>query len=468
MNESRIDELRARLRGEIVLPGDPGYEHARRGYNALIDRRPGAIAHCADVADVIAAIEFARDGDVDLAVRGGNHNVAGLGLCDDGLVLDLSRMRGVRIDPVNRTARVEGGCLWGDLDHAAHAFGMAAPGGIISTTGIGGLTLGGGIGYLTRRYGLSCDNLLSADLVTADGSVLTVGPNEHDDLFWALRGGGGNFGVVTSFEFRLHPLETVLGGVVFYPVDRCVEVLEFYLDFMAEASEDAGLIFGFVQGPFADFVPEPLRGTPLCAIAGCHIGPEGEAETALEPVRRFGPPALDLMGRMPYPALQQMFDASYPAGLSLFERSDFMSDISKDVIAIHAEHGPRVPTPLSVVFVYPTGGAAHRVGPDATAFAFRDAEFVHLIGAIDPDPAVTRRHSSWVRDYWSALHVHSAGGAYVNWMGDEGGDRVAATYRGNYERLRAVKAKYDPGNLFHINQNIRPAEAAEAPQPPSG
>jgi FAD/FMN-containing dehydrogenase len=460
MNESRIDELRARIRGDLVLPADPSYDDIRRGYNALIDRRPGLIARCADAADVIAAVDFARDEGVDLAVRGGNHNVAGLGTCDDGLLLDLSPMRGVRIDPVNRTARVEGGCLWRDLDHAAHAFGLATPGGIISTTGIGGLTLGGGIGYLTRRFGLSCDNLLAADVVTADGSFLTVGPDAHDDLFWALRGGGGNFGVVTSFEFRLHLLETVIGGVVFYPVDRCTEVLRFYLDFMAEASEEVGLIFGFVRGPMADFVPEPLQGVPLCAIAGCHIGADADAEAALEPVRRFGPPALDLIGRMPYPALQQMFDPSYPAGLSLFERSDFMPDITDDVIAIHAAHGPQVPTPLSCVFLYPTGGAVHRVGPDETAFAFRDAEFVHLIGAIDPDPAVTKANSGWVRDYWSALQPHSAGGAYVNWMGEEGTDRVAATYRHNYERLRAVKAKYDAANLFHINQNIKPADAS--------
>jgi FAD/FMN-containing dehydrogenase len=456
MHESKINELRARLRGELVLPDDAAYEGARRSYNALIDRRPGLIARCADVADVIAAVGFARDEDVDLAVRGGNHNVAGLGTCDGGLVLDLAPMRGIRIDPVNRTARVEGGCLWRDLDHAAHVFGLATPGGIISTTGIGGLTLGGGIGYLTRRFGLSCDNLLSADVVTADGSFLTVGPDEHDDLFWALRGGGGNFGVVTSFEFRLHPLETVLGGIVFYPIDRCTEVLRFYLELMADAPEELGLVFAFLQGPMADFVPEPLRGTPLCAIAGCHIGADAEADAALEPVRRFGPPALDLMGRMPYPALQQMFDPSYPAGLSLFERSDFMPAISDDVIAIHAKHGPEVPTPLSGVFLYPTGGAAHRVGADETAFALRDAEFVHLIAAIDPEPTVTRRHTGWVRDYWSALHPHSAGGAYVNWMGDEGADRVAATYRGNYERLRAVKAKYDPANLFHLNQNIKP------------
>jgi FAD/FMN-containing dehydrogenase len=439
-----------------MLPDDAGYDSARKVYNALIDRRPGVIVRCATVADVIASVDFAREEGLDLAVRGGNHNVAGFGACDDGLVLDLSRLRGIRIDPANRRARVEGGCTWRDFDHAAHAFGLATPGGIISTTGVGGLTLGGGIGYLTRRFGLACDNLLAADVVTADGSFLTVGPDEHDDLFWALRGGGGNFGVVTSFEFRLHPLETVFGGAVFYPMERCADVLRFYVDLMADASEDLGLIFGFARGPIADFVPEPLRGVPMCAVAGCHIGPDREAEAALESVRRFGPPALDLMGRMPYPALQQMFDPFYPPGLSLFERSDFMPEVTDEVMGIHAEYGPRLPTQLSVVFLYPTDGAAHRVGQDETAFSFRDANFVHLIGAIDPDPAVTRRHSGWVRDYWSALHPHSAGGAYVNWMGDEGAERVAATYRENYERLRAVKAKYDPGNLFHINQNIKP------------
>ncbi len=456
MKDSTITALQSRLRGDLLLPEDPGYDQARRTYNALIDRRPSLVVRCASVADVRAGVDFAREEGLDLAVRGGNHNVTGFGTCEGGMVLDLGSLTGIEIDPVNRTARVEGGCLWREFDQAAHAFGLATPGGVNSTTGVGGLTLGGGIGYLTRKYGLSCDNVLSAEVVTADGGLLTVGPDEHPDLFWALRGGGGNFGVVTSFEFRLHPVETVFGGVVFYPIERAEDVLRFYVDLIADATEDLGLLFTFARAPGADFVPEEIRGTPVCAIAGGFFGPATGAEAALAPVRQFGPPLFDLMGPMPYPALQQMFDASYPAGLSLFERSDFMPDVTEEVIGIHAKHGPEVPTQLSAMFLYPTGGAAHRIGPDETAFSMRDAKFVHLIAAIDPEPAVTRQHMGWVREYWSALHPHSAGGAYVNWMGEEGIDRLAATYRQNYERLRAAKSQYDPGNLFHINQNIKP------------
>ena len=458
MLASTVEQFRQTLRGDLVEPEHADYDRARRVYNALIDRRPRLIARCVDVGDVIAGVDFARDHGLSLAVRGGAHSVGGFGTCDGGLVLDLAGLRDIRVDPAARTARVGGGCTWGDFDQAAHAFGLAAPGGIIASTGVGGLTLGGGIGYLSRRYGLACDNVVAAEVVTADGSVVSVGPSEHDDLFWALRGGGGNFGVVTALEFQLHPVDAVLGGAVFYPIERCSEVLGFYVELMADAPEELGLVFAFACGPMADFVPQLYRGAPMCAIAGCYIGVGPEAEAAMEPVRRLGPPVLDLMGPMPYPALQQMFDPFYPPGLSLFERSDFVEDMTDDIIAIHAEHGPQLPSPLSVAFVYPTDGAVQRVESGATAFSFRDVNFVHLIGAIDPDPAVTRANAGWVRKYWSALHPHSAGGAYVNWMGDEGVERVAATYRTNYERLREVKTKYDRDNVFHINQNIKPLQ----------
>jgi FAD/FMN-containing dehydrogenase len=458
MKASAVDDFRSRLRGDVLGPDDTGYEDARRVYNGMIDRRPRLIARCANSADVIASVDFARDHRLELAVRGGGHNVAGFATCDDGLVLDLSTMRRVRVDPTTRTAWVEGGCTWGDFDHATHPFGLATPGGIFSTTGVGGLTLGGGIGYLARRYGLSCDNLLSADVVTADGCLLTASPDEHDDLFWALRGGGGNFGVVTSFEFRLHPVDTVLGGAVFYPADAAADVLRFYLEVMAGAPQELGLLFGFVVGARAPYVPEHLQGVPMCTIVGCHSGPMGEAEADLRPIRRFGPPALDLMGPMPYPDLQSMFDPFYPPGLALYEKSDFVYEVTAEAIAAHLEYGPRLPTPLSLMLLYPTDGAIHAARRNDTAFSYRDTNFAHIIAAIDPEPAVTRRHAEWVRQYWQALHPLSAGGTYVNWLMEEGDERIATCYRDNHARLATVKGKYDPENLFHMNHNIQPKD----------
>ncbi len=465
MKATSIDDFRSRLRGDLLTADAAGYDAARNVYNGMIDRHPRLIARCADVADVIAAVDFTREHQLDLAVRGGAHNVAGFATCDDGLVLDLSGMSGVRVDPATRTAWVQGGCTWADFDHAAHAFGLATPGGIFATTGVGGLTLGGGIGYLARRYGLSCDNLLSADVVTADGSFLTASPDEHPDLFWALRGGGGNFGVVTSFEFQLHPVHTVLGGAVFYPIEISEDVLRFFLDVMADAPEEMGLLFGFVVGAQAPHIPEHLRGVTMCTIVGCHSGPMDEAQAALEPIRRFGPPALDLMGPMSYPDLQSMFDPLYPPGLALYEKSDFVHEITDEAIAAHLEHGPQVPKGLSLMLLYPVDGAIHRMGQHDTAFSYRDANFAHIIAAIDPDPAATRRHGQWVRRYWDALHPFSAGGTYVNWLMEEGQERITTSYRGNYERLATVKAKYDPGNLFHLNHNIKPDASATRRSP---
>jgi FAD/FMN-containing dehydrogenase len=454
--EPNIEAFRSSLRGTLIQPGDDGYDTARNVYNGMIDRRPRFIARCADVADVIAAVNFARDNKLTVSIRGGSHNVTGFAVCDDGIVIDLSGMRGVRVDPKNHTARAEGGCTWGDLDHATHAFGLATTGGVLSTTGVAGLTLGGGIGYLTRRHGLSCDNLLSADVVTADGGFLTASPTEHQDLFWGLRGGGGNFGVVTSLEFKLHPVNIVLGGPVIYPVEQAGDVLRFYREYMAQAPDDMNAFFAFLVVPPGPPFPEHLHGRVMCALVSCYTGPMEKGEEVVKPIRQFGPPALDLLGPLPYPALQSMFDALLPPGLHHYWKADFINEISDEAIAIHAERGAKIPNMFSVMHIYPIDGAASRVGKDETAFSYRDARFVHIIAGVDPDPANMPAHTAWVRDYWNALHPYSAGGAYVNFLMDEGEDRIKATYQDNYQQLVAVKNRYDPANLFHMNQNIKP------------
>lgn len=458
ISDAAIERLAASLRGELIDPSHPAYDEARRVYNAMHDRRPALIVRTADAADVVAVIRFAREHNVTLSVRGGGHNVAGFGTNDGGLVLDLGRMRGVRVDPARRTARVEGGATWGDVDHATHAFGLATPGGILSTTGVGGLTLGGGFGYLTRRYGLSCDNLLSADVVTADGRLVTASAMEHPDLFWAIRGGGGNFGVVTSLEFRLHPVGTVYGGPIFYPVAESARVLAFFRDFMASAPLELSAFFGYHIAPPAPFVPEHLHGHTACAIVACWTGSLDAAEAAIRPLREAGTVALDLCGPIAYPALNSMFDALLPPGLQHYWKADFVKELTDEAIAIHAEHGACVPNFLSLMHLYPLDGAVQQVAGDATAFAYRDVRFVHIIAGIDTEPANMPAHMAWVRDYWSALHPHSAGGAYVNFLMEEGQDQIKATYRENYPHLVAIKRRWDPSNVFRMNQNIRPAD----------
>jgi UDP-N-acetylenolpyruvoylglucosamine reductase len=454
-----VTGLRTTLRGELIQPGDETYDALRAVYNSMIDRRPRLIARCVNAADVITVVNFARAHELALAVRGGGHNVAGFGVCDDGLVIDLSLMKSVRVDPKQYTARAEGGCTWGDFDHATHAFGLATPGGLLSTTGIAGLTLGGGFGYLSRKYGLSCDNLISADVVTGDGRFLTASEQENEDLFWGLRGGGGNFGVVTSFEFRLHPVSMVYGGPVFYPVERSEEVMRFYRDFIAQAPKDLSAFLGFHVAPPAPFVPEPLQGVPVCAIGACYTGPMEKAEEAVRPIRECAPPALDLMGALPYPALNSMFDALLPPGLQHYWKADFVEELTDEAIAVHLQYGPRVPNFMSFMHLYPLEGAAQQVDRHETAYSYRDARFVHVIAGIDSDPTAMPAHTAWVRDYWSALHPLSAGGAYVNFLMEEGEDRIRATYRDNYERLVELKRKYDSANLFRLNQNINPMQA---------
>lgn len=457
MDDTAIQDLASRLRGESLQPGDDGYEWARRVYNGMIDKRPALIARCVDVADVIGAVNFAREHRLTLAVRGGGHNGPGLGTCDGGLVIDLSRMKGIRVDPANQTARVEGGCTWGDVDHATHAFGLATPSGFMSTTGVGGLTLGGGIGYLSRTHGLTIDNLLGVDMVLADGSFVTANAEENADLYWAVRGGGGNFGVVTSFLFQLHPISTVYGGPMFWPLEAAAELLPLWRDFIMTAPEEINGFFAFVTVPPGPPFPEEWHLKKMCALVWCYTGPLDQAEAMFVPFRAFGPPAIDFAEPIPWPALQSMFDALYPPGLQWYWKADFFKELSDKVIDLHAKYGAQLPTMHSTMHIYPINGATHRAGKNDTAFSFRDANFAEVIVGVDPDPANNEHMIQWARDYWLALHPYSSGGAYVNMMMDEGQDQVKAAYRDNYARLAQVKARYDPTNLFHVNQNIEPA-----------
>ena len=451
-----LGELRARMRGELVEPDQAGYDDARTVYNAMIDRRPLAIARCIDATDVIAAVDTARRGDLVVSVRGGSHNVTGFAVNDGGLVIDLSAMRGVRVDPVGRTARVDGGATWGDFDHAVGGFGLATTGGVLSTTGVGGLTLGGGIGYLARAHGLSCDNLLSADVVTADGRLLTASEHQHADLFWGLRGGGGNFGVVTSFEFRLHPVGTVIGGPAFFEIDAARDVLAFYREFMDAAPEQLGAFVGFHLAPPLPFMPADRVGDPVVVVVACYAGDPDDGRDLLAPLVNHEALVAHHVGPVPYPALQSAFDPLLPFGLQHYWKAEFLTDLTDEVIEVLATHGPRVPHVSSLVHVYSIDGAAGRVGRNDTAFSYRDARYACVIAAMYPDPADTPDNVAWVREHHAALHEHSAGGAYVNFLMDEGQDRVAAAFRDNYERLVEVKTAYDPNNLFRMNQNIRP------------
>lgn len=451
------EHLQARFRGELIRSGDDRYDSARKVFNAMIDKRPRLIARCVDVADVMAAVDYGRENNLLTAIRGGGHNAGGLGVCDDGLVIDLARMKGIHVDPAARTVRVEGGCVWGDVDHATHAFGMATPSGFISTTGVAGLTLGGGMGYLTRRYGLTIDNLLSVDLVLADGRFVVANEKENSDLFWAVRGGGGNFGVATSFLFRLQPVKMVHAGPTFWPIEQSPEVMKAFQEFIADASEEVNGFFAFLTVPPAPLFPDHLHGKKMCGVMWCSTAPSDEADRITKPVRSVGKPALDHVGPVPFPAVQSIFDPLYPPGLQSYWRADFVKDLSDEAIATHLEHGLKLPTMLSTAHIYPINGAAHRVGKNDTAFSYRDASFAMVIIGVDPDPANSGRITQWCKDYFDAVHPYSAGGAYVNFMMEEGQDRVRAAFRDNYERLAGIKKKYDPENFFRVNQNIRPA-----------
>ena len=455
-----IAAFRTQFRGQVIEPADARYDESRKVYNGMIDRKPRLIAQCTDVADVITAIRMARENGVTVSIRGGGHNAGGLGVCDDGMVIDLAPISYVRVDPAARTVRVGGGCKWSDVDHATHAFGLAVPAGIVSSTGVGGLTLGGGLGHLTRKYGLTIDNLLSADVVLADGSFVVASADEHPDLFWALRGGGGNFGVVTSFLFQAHPVSMVCAGPMLWEMDQAADILKWYREFIVQAPEEINGFFAFLTVPPGPPFPEALHMKKMCGIVWCYPGDMEQANAILDPIRNYRPPAFEFFVPMPFPMLQGLFDPIYPPGLQWYWKADFFKELNDEAIAAHVEHGAKMPTWQSSMHIYPVNGAAHKVGSTETPWSYRDAQFSQVIVGVDPDPANRGLITDWAKAYYDALHPYGAGGAYVNFMMDEGEDRVRATYRENYDRLAAAKAKYDPENFFRVNQNIKPGATA--------
>ena len=459
MNDEAVAKFGQSLRGALIGRSHPEYEEARKLYNAMIDKRPLLIARCADAADVIAAVNFGRDKKLPIAIRGGGHNGPGLGSVDDGLVIDLSTMKGVRVDPKNRTARVGPGCTSGDVDHATQAFGQAVPFGVLSTTGVAGLTLSGGHGYLTRQYGLAADNLLEADVVLADGSFVTASESENPDLLWGLRGGGGNFGVVTSFLFRTNAVAKVYGGPIVFELSDAPAVMKWFRDNQPKAPEEFYMFLGLQSVPPADPFPREHWSKKMCALVVSHNGPLAEGEKAVNAVRAALPkPIIDWAQPMPYTVIQMLFDPLLPKGLQWYWKGDFVKDLPDAAVDAYIAHAGKLPTVLSGTHIYPVDGAVHRQKKDATAWGYRDAAWSMVIFGVDPDPAKAPVLKQWAQDYWAAVHPFNLAGAYANFMmDDEGEARVRAAYGGNYDRLAIVKKKYDPANLFRVNQNIRPA-----------
>jgi hypothetical protein len=450
-------ELGGSFGGELIGPEDAGYDASRALYNAMIDRRPALIARCADTDDVAAVIAFARRHELPLAVRGGGHNGGGLGSVDDGVVADLSLLEDVTVDATAGTVRVGGGCTWGKVDAATHPHGLAVPAGVISTTGVGGLTLGGGLGHLTRGCGLTIDNLLSAQVVLADGERVTASPDENPDLFWGIRGGGGNFGIVTEFEFRGHPVSTVVGGPTFWAIEDTPTVMAAYREWLPSAPRNVGAFFAFHTVPPGPPFPEEIHLRKVCGIVWCVVGSDEEAEAAMAPMLAVAPPLMHGAQRMPLPALNAAFDGLYPPGDQWYWRADFTNDLSTEVAERNQEWNERMPSWKSGSHLYPIDGAAHDVGASETPWAYRDALWAQVIIGVDPDPAMAPELRDWAIGYWEAVHPFSAGGAYVNFMMDEGQARVKATYGANHARLAQVKQAYDPENVFRVNQNIEPA-----------
>ncbi len=458
LGSGAVRALRRELRGAVLVPGDPGYDDARRVYNGRVDRRPAAIARCAGPADVLAALRFARGEGLRPAVRGGGHSAAGHGVCEGGLVIDLSAMKGVRVDPARRTVRAQAGLTWGELDHETQAFGLATPGARISSAGIAGVTLGGGYGWLMRRHGLAVDNLLSVELATADGRLATASASENPELFWGLRGGGGNFGIATSLVYRLHPVgPLVTGGMAFWPAERHAEVLRFYRGLMSAAPDDLSALCNFLLLPPAPFVPPHRVGTPVVAIAVCHTGTPEEARRDLSPLGELGEPLIDRIGPMPYLRLQRMYDAAGVFGRRTHGRCGHLAGLGDGAVDALAEHAARIPSPYSIVMVSALGGAVARVGEHDTAFGHRRTPFDAAVDAVWTDPRDDARHFRWADDAWRAVRPFTAG-VYVNELGDEGPERVREAYPpATFRRLAALKAAWDPDNLFRLNQNVPPS-----------
>jgi FAD/FMN-containing dehydrogenase len=449
-----FDTLRERLRGAVILPDDRDYDGARAVWNGSIDRRPAAIARCTGTADVIAAVRFANEHDLRIAVRGGSHNIAGYGVCDGGLVIDLSGLRSVMVDPVARVAQVGPGATWGDVDHETQAFGLAAPGGIVSTTGVAGFTLGGGLGWLTRAYGAACDSLVGADVVTADGELVRA----PEDLLWGLRGGGGNFGIVTRFELALHPVgPTILGGPRLYPLARARDVLALRREIHAGAGDALQTIVILRRAPAAPWVPSAVHGSLVVAFVACWCGEHEAGRAALAPLAQLGEPLADALGPMPFTAMQSFFDAAWTPGFENYWKAEYLDDSDDSMFVRLADFVAEIPSPLSDVKVMQLGGALRAVDDEAAAFAHRGAPTVLNINARWSDPAESERHIAWTREVWQAMQPWSSGGVYVNFLGDEGPDRVRAAYGdAKYARLAELKRRWDPDNVFRLNQNIAP------------
>ncbi|MCK0509703.1 FAD-binding oxidoreductase [Aromatoleum buckelii] len=446
-SESSLGTFKACLRGELIQPGDPRYDQARRVFNGLIDRRPALIVRCAGVADVIAAVNFARENDMRTAVRGGGHGVTGNAVCDDGVVIDLSAMKSVHVDPGKRTARAEGGATWGIFDHETQAFGLATTGGIVPSTGIAGLTLGGGIGFLNRRYGLACDNLLSADVVSADGRLLHAGPAEHEDLFWALRGGGGNFGVVTSFEYRLHAVGPVLGGEIVFPLEQAQRVLRFYRDWSTAAPDEVRADATLIAGPEG----------PALDISVCYCGAPEEGEKVLEPIRLCGCPLVDTVATVPYTKVQNLLTEVFQPGRLHYWKAAFVRALGEDAVDAMVEFfASTAPGFFAAIAIEHLGGAVSRVAAEESAFRHRKAQHSLLVLRMWEDPAESEANMDWARRCYRTVEPFLESGAYVNYLGDEGEARIVASYGPNHERLAVIKKKYDPTNFFRLNQNIRP------------
>jgi len=440
----------------VITTESEGYDDARSVYNAMIDKRPAAIVICKSEAAIIKAVNFARENNIEIAIRSGGHNGAGLALVDGGLVIDLSEMNTIKIDSSTKTAQIQAGCLLKDVDAATHEHGLALPSGIIGTTGIGGLTLGGGLGYLSRKGGLTIDNLLECNVVLASGELVIANKNSHPDLFWALRGGGGNFGVVTSFKFKLLDIKNVYAGPMFWPMEKAKEAISFYDRITKNASNDLYGFFAFLIVPPAPPFPEHLWNQKVCGVVWNYTGPIEKAEEIFKPIREFGPPVLDFVGEIPMPALNSMFDALYPPGLQWYWRGHYFKELSSEAIEVNLEFGKKIPNFHSTTHLYPIDGAVHDFANDETAWANREARWSQVIVGVDADPDKAEEITSWCKNFHDALAPHAMGGAYVNFMMEEGQEKIKESYKGNYERLQSVKSKYDPENFFHINQNIKP------------
>lgn len=443
-----LQQFRSRLRGQLIVPDDAQYDAARRIWNAMVDKRPALIARCAGVSDVIASVDFARTHGIQVSIRGGGHQIAGHAIAEGGLVIDLSGMKSIRVDPVRQTARAEPGLTWAEFDHETQAFGLATTGGVVGSTGVAGLTLGGGVGWLHSRFGLTADNLLSADVVLADGRFVTAGPGENEDLFWALRGGGGNFGVVTSFEYRLHPIKEVLAGPVFHPAERAVDVLGFFRDFTADLPDELAVYSGFLTDP---------AGNRLIGMVVCYTGPAEEGERLIRPLREFGPPVADLIGRIPYTALQSMFDDAFPPEKQNYWKSGFLGDLSDEAFRIIAAFASAPPSPTSLVMLENYHGAYTRAGKSDTAYCHRDASYNLLILSNWSDAAESGSNIEWARSFYQAMQPYFAAQVFPNLLGQEEiGERARDAYGANYSRLAEIKQKYDPENFFRLNINIEP------------